>query len=124
MARLGLFRQPGRYPPASSQQLHPVLGYRIPSEYTWCVKKTKVAQAHGIFRELLRELRSAKRLTQAQLAERLGLPQSYVSKYETGERRLDFVETVLVCEALEMSLAEFAGAFASRMRGVSRAKSR
>jgi len=86
------------------------------------VPKTKVTQVEDVFRELLKELRSAKALTQAQVAERLRLPQSYVSKYETGERRLDFVETVLVCEALETSLQEFAAAFAGRLARVRRAK--
>lgn len=75
-----------------------------------------------VFRELLKELRLARDLTQAQVAERLGLPQSYVSKYETGERRLDFVETVFVCEALEISVQQFAVAFASRLPKVRRAK--
>jgi transcriptional regulator with XRE-family HTH domain len=50
------------------------------------VPKTKATQVDDVFRELLRELRLAKNLTQTQVAERLGLPQSYVSKYETGEQ--------------------------------------
>ena len=37
----------------------------------------------------------------------LGLPQSFVSKYETGERRLDVLELREVCRALETSLFEF-----------------
>lgn len=40
-------------------------------------------------------------LTQTQVAERLGRPQSFVSKYESGERTLDVVEFVEVCGALE-----------------------
>jgi len=55
---------------------------------------------YELFREILKELRESKGVTQAQLAERLEIPQSYVSKYETGERRLDFVETAEICEAL------------------------
>jgi transcriptional regulator with XRE-family HTH domain len=86
------------------------------------VPKTKATQLGDIFRELLKELRLAKNLTQTQVAERLGLPQSYVSKYETGERRLDFVETVFICEALGTSLPEFAAAFSSRLAKVRRAK--
>ena len=50
--------------------------------------------------ELLAERRSAAGLTQAELAARLGRPQSFVSKYETGERRLDVVEFLEVAEAL------------------------
>lgn len=44
------------------------------------------------FRERLRLARSNAGLTQAQAARRLGRPQSFVSKCENGERRLDFVE--------------------------------
>ena len=84
--------------------------------------KTKAIQVDDIFRDLLKELRLAKDLTQTQVAARLRLPQSYVSKYETGERRLDFVETVFVCEALGTSVQEFAAAFASRLAKVRRAK--
>jgi transcriptional regulator with XRE-family HTH domain len=86
------------------------------------VPKTRTTQVDDIFRDLLKELRLAKDLTQTQVAERLRLPQSYVSKYETGERRLDFVETVFVCEALGTSLQEFAAAFGSRLAKVRRAK--
>ena len=49
-----------------------------------------------------------------QLADRLGYPQSYVSKYETGERRLDFVETANVCEALGVTIQEFCKTFIDR----------
>jgi hypothetical protein len=40
---------------------------------------------------------------QVQLAEMLGRPQSFVSKYERGERRLDFVEVFEIAEALRVS---------------------
>lgn len=51
--------------------------------------------------ELLARARKAKNLTQADVAERLGRPQSFVAKYEGGERRLDVIEFVEVAEALE-----------------------
>jgi transcriptional regulator with XRE-family HTH domain len=74
------------------------------------------------FLELLKELRLARKLTQVQVATRLRVPQSYVSKYEMGERRLDFPETALVCEALGVSLADFAAEFAARLRKSKRRK--
>jgi transcriptional regulator with XRE-family HTH domain len=40
-------------------------------------------------------------LTQQQLADRLGKPQSFVAKYEGGERRIDVVEFVAIAHALE-----------------------
>lgn len=51
------------------------------------------------FRELLRQIRLDAGLTQTELAERLGKPQSFVSKAELGERRLSFLETMDICEA-------------------------
>lgn len=56
--------------------------------------------AYAAFRRLMADARERQGLTQAELATRLGKPQSFVSKYESGERRLDVVEFVLVCEAL------------------------
>lgn len=56
---------------------------------------------------LLRKIRVDADLTQAQVAERLGQPQSYVSKYETGEQRLDLIELEAVCDAVRIPLDEF-----------------
>ncbi|MBE3142754.1 MAG: helix-turn-helix transcriptional regulator [Planctomycetes bacterium] len=50
---------------------------------------------------LLVETRKSRRLTQAEVAKRLQRPQSFVSKYEIGERRLDVVEFLEVAEALD-----------------------
>lgn len=41
-------------------------------------------------------------LTQAQLAERLGKPASFIAKIEIGERRLDVVEFTAIAKALNM----------------------
>ncbi len=54
------------------------------------------------FCTLLVAARGAIGLTQADLAKRLYRPQSFVSKYESGERRLDVVEFVYICLALEI----------------------
>ena len=58
--------------------------------------------------ELLRKIRTEAGIRQADLAERLGRPQSFVSKYESGERRLDVIELWEVCRALEVPLVDFA----------------
>ena len=46
-------------------------------------------------------------MRQVDLADRLGQPQSYVSKYEAGERRLDLLELRQVCNVLGISLEAF-----------------
>jgi len=58
-------------------------------------------------RRLLRAIRRERGVTQVQLAERLEVPQSVISKYEGGERQLDFVEVEAVCDALGTSLRSF-----------------
>ena len=62
---------------------------------------------HSVFTDeyevFLRRLISARKeagLTQQELASRLNRPQSFVSKYERRERRLDVLEFVVVCRAL------------------------
>ena len=42
-----------------------------------------------------------------ELAEKLQRPQSYVSKYESGERRLDLIEISEICKECNASLSEF-----------------
>ena len=56
---------------------------------------------------LLREIRAKANLTQGQLAEKIGQTQSYVSKYESGEQRLDLIELEAVCKAAQISLIDF-----------------
>jgi len=54
----------------------------------------------------LRSLRIESNQTQKQLAARLCRPQTYVSKYELGERRLDLLELYDICNACGVTLAE------------------
>ena len=58
-------------------------------------------------RKLLVNARRNAGLTQAALALRLKRPQSFVSKYERGERRLDLVEFQEVANALEIDPIRF-----------------
>jgi len=71
----------------------------------------------GLLR-LLRAWREAAGLTQDEIAARLGNTQSFVSKVERGERRLDVVELVEWCEALELDPQEAFGQILQiRVRG-------
>lgn len=59
---------------------------------------------------LLRVLKSEREraeLTQVELAKRLKVTQSFVSKMERGDRRLDIVQLRTVCRALGTTLAAF-----------------
>ena len=59
------------------------------------------------FRFLLVEARKTAHLSQSQLAKKLTRPQSFVSKYERGERRLDVIEFEQVAEALGIPTIQF-----------------
>lgn len=56
---------------------------------------------------LLKRIRQEKGIRQVELADRLDVPQSFVSKYESGDRRLDILELRNVCEAIGMPFEEF-----------------
>ena len=51
---------------------------------------------------MLIDARKASGLSQTELAERLGRVQTFVSKYERGERRLDIIEFIDVATALNL----------------------
>lgn len=59
------------------------------------------------FLSLVRQIRLDAGLRQADLARKLGEPQSFVSRYESGERRLDVLELRQICMVLGVSLADF-----------------
>lgn len=60
-----------------------------------------------LFRALLRQTRESKGLTQVQLAARLGKPQSYVSKIESGDRSMDLIEVRAYCVACDVVFIDF-----------------
>lgn len=71
---------------------------------------------YRIVTHLIREIRAEAGLRQADLAERLGARQSFVSKYESGERRLDLLEIRAICTACGVSLATFVERLEERLR--------
>jgi transcriptional regulator with XRE-family HTH domain len=70
------------------------------------VTRSVFSPAYRRLRDWLVAGRQAQSLTQVQLAEKLGRPQSFVSKYERGERRLDFVEVFEIAEALQVDVCD------------------
>ena len=55
----------------------------------------------------LKEARVQARLTQVEVAQRLKKPQSFVSKFEAGERRLDFIEVRRLAKLYKKPLSFF-----------------
>lgn len=72
------------------------------------MEKTVASRGYQVFLDLIREARLHSGLTQIDLAERLGATQSFVSKCERGERRLDILEVRAWCEAMDLSFLKFA----------------
>ncbi len=60
---------------------------------------------------LLRQLREESQISQQELADRIGEPQSFVSKYEGGVRRIDLVELEQVADALGLTLLQIVEAY-------------
>jgi transcriptional regulator with XRE-family HTH domain len=69
------------------------------------VTQSVFTEKYDRFRLLMIGARKSANLTQAELARRLSRPQSFVSKYERGERRLDVVEFLEVTKVLGMDPA-------------------
>jgi ribosome-binding protein aMBF1 (putative translation factor) len=74
---------------------------------TWRVKKKLYIAQRGHLISLLREMRLEAGLTQTELASRVEKDQAYVSRYESGQRRLDVLEVREICQAIGVTLEEF-----------------
>lgn len=65
--------------------------------------KSVFTKRYERLRLLLVEARRSAGLSQAELATKLRRPQSFVSKYERGERRLDVIEFLDIVETLGLN---------------------
>lgn len=75
------------------------------------MKRDEITALRKRIAERLKEIRLDAGLRQADLAEKLGEPQSYISRYESGEQRLDLIELSAVCRALNFPLAKLIAEF-------------
>lgn len=66
----------------------------------WNLDKTLGSRRHTALVTLLTERREALRMTQTELADKLGEYQSFVARLESGQRRVDVVEFLELAEAL------------------------
>ena len=64
------------------------------------MKKSIYSKRYNALRDALAAARKAAGITQQQLADKLEKPQSFVAKYENGERRLDMAEFMTIAEQL------------------------
>ena len=71
------------------------------------MEKTIYSHEYDAVVQLLRAARKTAGVTQVELAERLGLTQSLLSKMERGDRRLDIIEVRTICRAIGISFPEF-----------------
>lgn len=72
-----------------------------------------------LIRKLLREFRVNASLTQVEVAQKLNsrfrpIHQSFVSKYESGERTLSLPEIELICHELGVELSDFIAEYQKR----------
>jgi transcriptional regulator with XRE-family HTH domain len=74
------------------------------------MKKSIHSARYRIFLKVLRQTRRQAGLTQAQLAKKIGETQTFVSKCERGERRIDVIELRTFCRAFGSSLKQFVSA--------------
>jgi len=77
------------------------------------MKKSRYSPSQEKVQKILREMRLETGMRQADLATLLDQPQSFVSKYEAGERILDFLEMRQVCAAMGFTMLEFINRFES-----------
>jgi transcriptional regulator with XRE-family HTH domain len=78
------------------------------------INKSLHSAEHAVFRELMIAARRKAGLTQQELAKRLKKPQSFVAKYEGGERRIDVIEFLGITAAIGADPARILKAVSGR----------
>jgi transcriptional regulator with XRE-family HTH domain len=71
------------------------------------MEKSIYTREYAVLLRLLREAREQVGISQMQLAEKLHQSQSFVSKLERGDRRIDVVQLRTICQFLGLTLGEF-----------------
>lgn len=81
------------------------------------MKRTSVHSArHAIMTNYLRELRVVRGLTQAEVADALDRPQTYVSDIEKNRRGVDVLQVMEFCDAFDIPFEDFAIEIMKRIR--------
>jgi len=74
------------------------------------MKKSIYSQSYNVFLQRLKRARKDAGLSQQDTAKRLGRTQSFVSKCERGERRIDIIELREFCSAIGIDFRQFIAA--------------
>ena len=80
------------------------------------MSKIKNNLEQEILQRTLKDVRIRKGLMQTEIAKKLKLPQSFVSKYECGDRRLDIIELKSICKVLEITLTSFVEEYEANLK--------
>lgn len=80
------------------------------------MEKSIFTRDYAILLKLLKGAREKAGVTQVELGEKVGKPQTFISKVERGDRRLDLVELRAFCIAIGLPLAEFVDQFEKELR--------
>lgn len=79
------------------------------------MKKSINTREAKLVAEMLYQLRVSMGLRQSDLAKKLQMPQSFVSKLESGERRIDIIELRNILKHLNTNIVEFATALEKKL---------
>lgn len=82
------------------EHLYPALQGKV-------IDKSVFTEEYEVFLRLLRETRQEAQITQREMAKRLNHHQAFVSRSETGERRLDVIELRVLCKAMGVPFRKF-----------------
>ena len=83
------------------------------------MKKSLYKKENEIFVQTFTEFRNKSGLLQTDLARKLNVPQSFISKIETGQRRLDVIELREICKHLNTNIIDFCKAFERKIKSSS-----
>ena len=71
------------------------------------MEKSIFTKEYLTFLRCLRKAREEAGITQVEMAERLGQTQSFVSRCERGDRRIDVIELRIFCQAIGIPIIKF-----------------